>query len=68
MKLSLQNHDGAPCTDGFGASFFQFYWEIIKTDVYVVVLEFFQTGWLLPNYNANTLIFIPKNQNADSID
>jgi hypothetical protein len=36
--------------------------ELVKKDVYVVVLEFFQTGWLLPKYNANTLILIPKIQ------
>ena len=62
------NHDNAPGPDGFGASFFQQYWEIVKKDVYAAVLQFFQTGWLPPNYNANTLILIPKTPNADNID
>lgn len=62
------NKDGAPGPDGFGAFFFQTYWEIIKHDVVNAVLEFFTSGWLLPNFNANTLILIPKHQNADSVE
>jgi len=31
-------------------------------------MEFFKTGWLLPNYNANSLILIPKIYNTDNID
>ena len=32
------------------------------------VLEFFNTGWLLPNFNVNTITLITKTSNADSID
>jgi hypothetical protein len=28
----------------------------------------FGKNWIMPNYNANTLILIPKTPNADSID
>ena len=59
------NHDSAPRPDGFGASFFQQHWEIVRKDVYDAVLQFFQTGWLPSNYNANTLILIPKTPNVD---
>jgi hypothetical protein len=62
------NKDGAPGPDGFGAFFFQTYWEIVHKDVEDVVLQFFNTGWLLPNFNANNVILIPKSSNADSID
>ncbi|MCH94435.1 RNA-directed DNA polymerase (Reverse transcriptase), partial [Trifolium medium] len=62
------NKDGAPGPDGFGAFFFQTYWDIIQHDVVNAVTEFFTTGWLLPNFNANTLILIPKTSNADTID
>ena len=34
------NKDSAPGPDGFGALFFQTFWEIIKTDVLNVVLDF----------------------------
>lgn len=62
------NQDGAPGPDGFGACFYQSYWEIIKKDVYAAVLQFFQSGWLPPTYNSNTIILIPKTSNATSVD
>jgi hypothetical protein len=61
------NKDGAPGPDGFGAHFFQTYWEIIQEDVVNAVLQFFISGWILPNFNSNTLILIPKSANAESI-
>ena len=62
------NNEGAPGPNGFGACFFQTYWDIVHKEVTDAVIQFFQTGWLAPNYNANTLILIPKTSNADSID
>nr|ABN09154.1 RNA-directed DNA polymerase (Reverse transcriptase) [Medicago truncatula] len=62
------NNDSAPGPDGFGSCFYQIYWDIVKEDVIKAVLQFFNTGWILPNFNANTLILIPKTQNADSMD
>jgi len=62
------NQDSAPSPDGFGAVFFQKYSEIIKHDVIKAVLQFFNSGWLLPNFNSNTLVLIPKTNNADSVD
>ena len=62
------NSEGAPNPDGFGACFFHTYWEIVKEDVTIVVLQFFNTGWLLPHFNANSLVLILKNPNADIID
>jgi len=38
------NKNSAPGPDGFGAIFFQTYWEIIKHDVFRVVLQFFTSG------------------------
>jgi hypothetical protein len=62
------NKDGAPGPDGFGAHFYQTYWDIIHHDVTNAVLQFFTTGWILPNYNSNTIILIPKSDSADSIE
>jgi hypothetical protein len=62
------NKDSAPGPDGYGAFFYQTYWEIIHQDVVNVVLQFFTSGWIMPNFNYNTLILVPKTQNADSID
>lgn len=62
------NKDGAPGPDGFGAGFFQEYWEVINSDVIAATTQFFTTGWLLPGFNSNTIVLIPKNSNADTID
>jgi len=62
------NKDSAPGPDGFGAFFFQTYWDVVHKEVIDAVLQFFISGWLLPNYNANTLILITKSPNADAIE
>jgi len=54
------NKDGAPGPDGFGVIFYQTFWDIIKIDVTNTVLEFFKRDWILPNFNANTIVLIPK--------
>ncbi|GAU50883.1 hypothetical protein TSUD_411120 [Trifolium subterraneum] len=61
------NKDGAPGPDGFGAFFFQTYWEILKDDVSNAMLEFFSTNRIMPNFNSNTVVLIPKVQDADTI-
>jgi hypothetical protein len=40
------NKNSAPGPDGFGAIFFQTYWEIIKHDVFKAVMQFFYL-WLV---------------------
>ncbi|MCI16088.1 RNA-directed DNA polymerase (Reverse transcriptase), partial [Trifolium medium] len=62
------NKDGAPGPDGFGAVFYQTFWDIIANDVYKAVLQFFSTGWILPNYNSNNVVLIPKSPDADAIN
>ncbi|XP_058770393.1 uncharacterized protein LOC131644024 [Vicia villosa] len=60
--------DSAPGPDGFSGFFFQKYWSIIKEEVLAATLQFFQDGWITPNYNSNTLVLIPKIPNAESIE
>ncbi|XP_058742332.1 uncharacterized protein LOC131614798 [Vicia villosa] len=62
------NKDSAPGPDGFGAVFYQTYWDIIKGDVSKAVLQFFDSGWVLPGFNSNTIILIPKVSGANSLD
>lgn len=63
-----RNKYSAPSPDNFGGIFFHTYWSIIKEDVCNVVIQFFRIGWMLPNYNANKIIIIPKVKDVDSID
>ena len=59
--------DSAPSPNVFGAIFYQTYWPIVKHDVINVVLEFFSKDWLLPNFNSNTIVLIPKVPDAMSV-
>ena len=61
------NKEGAPGPDGFGAVFFHCYWDIVKNDVINAVLEFFTRDWILPNFNTNTIILIPKTPDAITV-
>lgn len=62
----ILNKDGAFGFDRFEA-LFQHYWMIIQQDVIVIVLQFFQTSWIMPNYNANAIVLLPKDNIVDSI-
>jgi hypothetical protein len=62
------NKDSAPGPDGFGAFFFQHYWDIVKLYVFNAVLEFFTTSWILPGFNSNITALLPKSSSATSID
>jgi hypothetical protein len=62
------NRDSVPGHDGFGAYFFQFYWDIIKDDVFKAVTEFFTSSWILPGYNSNINALLPKTPDVISKD
>lgn len=62
------NRDSAPGPDGFGAIFFHTYWDIVKIDVIKAVQKFFISGRLLNNFNSNTIVLIPKNSTADTVN
>jgi hypothetical protein len=62
------NKDSAPGPDGFGAFFYQHYWDIVQMDVINAVLEFFTTSWILPGFNSNIIALLPKIPEAVSID
>ena len=61
------NRNSAPGPDGFGAFFYQTYWEIIREDVNAAILEFFTNNHIFPNMNANIVVLIPKVPEADNI-
>ncbi|XP_019459917.1 PREDICTED: uncharacterized protein LOC109359677 [Lupinus angustifolius] len=62
------NGDGAPGPDGFGGCFYQNFWEIVASDVYKSVSQFFLRDWLLPNLNSNSVVLIPKSPSVDRIE
>ncbi|KAG7587002.1 Reverse transcriptase domain [Arabidopsis thaliana x Arabidopsis arenosa] len=52
--------------DGFSAGFFRACWHIVGPEFVDAVLEFFRTGSILKQWNATTIILIPKIPNASS--
>jgi hypothetical protein len=62
------NKDSALGPNGFGAFFYQHYWDIVKADVINAVLEFFTSSWILPGFNSNIIALLPKFPEAASID
>lgn len=62
------NIERAHRPDGFGASFFQHFLDVIQLNVHDDVTQLFHSSWILPNYNPNILIFLPKTINANFID
>jgi exonuclease III len=62
------NVDSAPGPDGFGAFFYQHYWDIVSNDVIKAVLQFFTSNWIMPGFNSNVIALLPKTPDASSID
>ncbi|KAL0367274.1 UNVERIFIED_CONTAM: hypothetical protein Sradi_3617500 [Sesamum radiatum] len=56
------SEDSAPGPDGYTSTFFKAAWPVIGGDVCAAVLEFFQSGRILKQINANLLALIPKVQ------
>jgi hypothetical protein len=52
------NKDSAPGPGGFGAFFYQHFWDIVHQDVINAVLEFFTSSWILPGFNSNTITLL----------
>lgn len=51
--------------DGYYAEFFTGSWSIVGAEATDAILEFFKSGSLLNQWNATTLILIPKLPNSD---
>ncbi|XP_058781014.1 uncharacterized protein LOC131655124 [Vicia villosa] len=66
--ITSLNIDSAPGPDGYGAFFYVHYWDIVKTDVLNATKQFFLHNWILPNYNANNVVLIPKTNDANCIE
>ncbi|XP_058768431.1 uncharacterized protein LOC131642172 [Vicia villosa] len=62
------NKESAPGPYGFGSFFFLTYWDIVAQDVIDEIIQFFRSGWIIPNFNSNSIVLIPKSKNADPVD
>lgn len=57
-----RNKTGGP--DGYSAEFFIATWGLIGSEISEAILEFFDSGCLLKQWNSATLVLIPKIPNA----
>jgi len=58
----------APGLDGFNGLFFQNHWEVIKADLFLLIQNFFQSGWLPTNLNRTILTLVPKMPHSKRLD
>ena len=56
----------APGSDGFGASFFQDHWVVIKEHLCAAIKDFFRSGKLLKEVNHTLITLIPKVANPET--
>nr|CCA66180.1 hypothetical protein [Beta vulgaris subsp. vulgaris] len=59
--------DKAPGPDGFNFKFVKSAWDIIKTDIYGIVNDFWETGCLPQGCNTAYIALIPKIDNPSSL-
>jgi len=52
--------------DGFGASFYQKHWPIIKKHLCAAIKDFFSSGKLLKEFNHTFIALIPKVDNPET--
>jgi hypothetical protein len=50
----------APRPDGFNFNFYKKFWELMKHDIFTIVLEFFRRGHLPKGINTSYIALIPK--------
>lgn len=60
--------ESTPGPDEFSGVSYQTYWSVIQDDVCNATWKFFETGWMLPNFNVNIIVLIPKTSDVDSMD
>ncbi|XP_062013933.1 uncharacterized protein LOC133730332 [Rosa rugosa] len=65
--MCSMDHNSSPGPDGFGGVFYMKCWSIVGEDVIQAVQSFFTHGYILPHFNSNLMILIPKVPGADSV-
>lgn len=57
----------APGPDGFEGCFFTHCWDVVGQDLTLAVQSFFTNDFILPHFNSNLLILIPKALDSEEI-
>ncbi|XP_074265580.1 uncharacterized protein LOC141588019 [Silene latifolia] len=59
--------DKSPRPDGYTSEFFKDSWDVVGSEVFSTIQDFFSTGKLLKQINATTIILIPKCERPSSV-
>lgn len=57
----------APGPDGFNLCYFRKCWEVVKEDLFEMMVKFFNSGKLEKSINSSFIALIPKNDNPQDI-
>ena len=58
--LADLNGDKAPGPDGFTAAFWQFNWDVVKSDIIGLFRDFHEHGCFVRSLNSIFVVLIPK--------
>ncbi len=67
QAIFYMNREGAPILNGLGALFFEKYGDIVRTNVFNAISQFFKNDWLIPIY-SNNVVLIPKSLQATNME
>lgn len=58
--LDAMPYNKAPGLDGFSNHFFKASWDIVATDIYKAIMDFFTTSKILKEVNVTSITLVPK--------
>lgn len=69
VKVALFQIDdnSNPGPDGFGSNFYKVHWEMVKQDIYAVILRIFDSGRSINEANHIFITLVPKKDNPRTI-
>ncbi|KAL6126211.1 hypothetical protein ACLB2K_074262 [Fragaria x ananassa] len=67
QTMCSMDHNSSPGPDDFIGVFFMKCWSIVGVEIVQAIQSFFISGYILPHFNSNLMILIPKVPGADSV-
>ena len=67
IALGELNGDKAPAPDGFTVAFWQFGWEVVKSDIMGLFEDFHEHGSFVRSLNSTFMVLIPKRVRVEDL-
>ena len=65
--LAYLNGDKAPRSNGFTTAFWQFSWDVVKSDIMGLLRDFHEQGSFVRSLNSTFMVLIPKRGGAEDL-